>query len=1298
MRWPRVALYFVISLASILTIAAVFVLNTDLGRFKGTTESFLSELLEREFAIDGELHVSVGRRIEISAENIRLAGTEWSTDPNLVEMDRFSAVIRTLSLLNGPILIENVDIQGVRASLEQDSTGNDNWTRSAAESEAEVPVVAERPSLPVLVTDATVRDVLVSYDNPDRPQPFQFRASNIDLSRLESNRLELEIDGAINDRLVELLVTAATIDGLVEFRNVDFTLTGHVGEIRMEGTATLEDMINPERPTAKLYIEGPNAEYLTELLRVEPLTTGPLNLNASIAPLGETMLVAVNGKFGEFSIDSSGHVDNLKSLQNFDVRVAASGPDASTVGRLLGNDAVPGEPFSIVASLGRAGSMLTIDEAAIAIGKTQLKVVAQIAGFPDPIGTRLTMRASGPDFGRFNKLLGLPGQLSGPFSMDVDLTPITDQETSVSLATKANDVQFTIEGTVNGSPQFVGTQLQAKLQAPNLRTLTEAAGIEHAPADAVDLVVAIERVDKGVRIDSGKASIGNGRAEFSGLIGNEPLERDTDMQLKVSGQNLAKTLVAFGIDADKLPYAPYQLAGRVERTDAGFALHELKANIGSDREYEATAEGIVTLEPDFVGSQLDVSVRGASLDAVADAAGVAGIPNAAFEASAIIGRSENGFSIQNGSARFGDDSIRVDGFIGEQPLERNTDIRFSGSAPDLKATLAAFGMEVEALPAGAFDGSGRIRSRGNQILLNDVSTTLAGAKMKLGGTLGGIPSMNGTDLQIEISGDELSRLLPVNDAFVAFDKSFSLNSKISVKNDVLALSKLEFRLESSHLDADLEFALDPRLGRGRFTIDAGSPDVLVFAPELSQTSSRVILPFDLKTSGSWVNAVWTLDNFSMLLGQGTLRAQGSIDRPPNFDKTDFMFDLDIASVDNFSVLAGRPLPDDPARVTFHLSGTRNVMTMDDFQAAIGDSDFTGALTIRSGEVPNFDVQLRSRRLNIAPYLPPIADKDPAEVTVAEERARLIPATDIPLDELEKFRSAVDISIGELVLRQRSLKNIELLASVDNGALLVPKFSLENSVGGTVSGGFALKSVDTFAELLLDIQGSALHLGLPAETPDELASLPRFDVDTVLAGRGKTYSELAGSLGGYMRIVGGEGKIRSSALSHFAGDFLLEVIDAVNPFVQSDPYTKLKCAAALGIVRDGVVSGKPFLVAETDKIRVFSEASVDLKSEKISANIRTVPMKGLGLSFSGLVNPFIKVNGTLLRPTLALDPESALLEGGAAVATGGLSFLAKQFKDRFLTSKDQCGKAIEEANSDFLAQREKYRPGTSEQRP
>ena len=119
--------------------------------------------------------------------------------------------------------------------------------------------------------------------------------------------------------------------------------------------------------------------------------------------------------------------------------------------------------------------------------------------------------------------------------------------------------------------------------------------------------------------------------------------------------------------------------------------------------------------------------------------------------------------------------------------------------------------------------------------------------------------------------------------------------------------------------------------------------------------------------------------------------------------------------------------------------------------------------------------------------------------------------------------------------------------------------------------------------------------------------------------------------------------------------------------------------------------KPAIVAQSDKIQVFVNLDVDLKSEHINADIKTVPQKGLGVSVSDLVNPYIKVDGTLAHPTLVLDPKGVLIEGGAAVATAGLSILAMSIKDRFLSPKDQCGKAIEEAAGDFEQIRKKYRP-------
>ena len=266
--------------------------------------------------------------------------------------------------------------------------------------------------------------------------------------------------------------------------------------------------------------------------------------------------------------------------------------------------------------------------------------------------------------------------------------------------------------------------------------------------------------------------------------------------------------------------------------------------------------------------------------------------------------------------------------------------------------------------------------------------------------------------------------------------------------------------------------------------------------------------------------------------------------------------------------------------------------------------------------------------------------------------------------------------------------------MNDGALAVSKCNLANTLGGSLSGSFRLRPVDGGGDLLLDIQGTGLTMGLPAESPEELAALPKYDLDTVLAGKGRTARELAGSLGGYVRLTSGEGRIRSSAMRYFTGDFLSEVLNAVNPFTKTNNYTSVKCTAVLLAANDGVMSGKPAGVFQTDRIQIFAGTTIDLKTEKLDADIRTVPQKGLGIGFSDLVNPYPRVSGTLASPSLILDPKGALIEGGAAVATGGISFLAMRFKDRFLTAKDQCGKAIEESNAEFMALREKYRPGTS----
>ena len=141
------------------------------------------------------------------------------------------------------------------------------------------------------------------------------------------------------------------------------------------------------------------------------------------------------------------------------------------------------------------------------------------------------------------------------------------------------------------------------------------------------------------------------------------------------------------------------------------------------------------------------------------------------------------------------------------------------------------------------------------------------------------------------------------------------------------------------------------------------------------------------------------------------------------------------------------------------------------------------------------------------------------------------------------------------------------------------------------------------------------------------------------------------------------------------------------FAKSDPHTVVECSVILMPFDEGVMDADPVLVQQTDKLRIFANANIDLKTEVLDANFKIVPRKGLGLSLSNLVNPYIKVTGTLARPALVIDPEGVLIEGSLAVATVGLSLVAKSLKNRFLSDKDPCGTALAAADERFESRKQ-----------
>ena len=157
---------------------------------------------------------------------------------------------------------------------------------------------------------------------------------------------------------------------------------------------------------------------------------------------------------------------------------------------------------------------------------------------------------------------------------------------------------------------------------------------------------------------------------------------------------------------------------------------------------------------------------------------------------------------------------------------------------------------------------------------------------------------------------------------------------------------------------------------------------------------------------------------------------------------------------------------------------------------------------------------------------------------------------------------------------------------------------------------------------------------------------------------------------------GSGQLASAGMDLLFSDFLTQLFTTLNPFAKTSEYTKLDCAVIAADIVSGQVTVFP-LIFHTEQVTILSEGTIDLKTDKIDLSFNSKPRTGIGISAGALINPLIKVGGRLTTPAVEMDPAGTVVSGGLAVATLGISVLAKSMSDRFLSSKDPCGEARKE---------------------
>jgi AsmA protein len=136
------------------------------------------------------------------------------------------------------------------------------------------------------------------------------------------------------------------------------------------------------------------------------------------------------------------------------------------------------------------------------------------------------------------------------------------------------------------------------------------------------------------------------------------------------------------------------------------------------------------------------------------------------------------------------------------------------------------------------------------------------------------------------------------------------------------------------------------------------------------------------------------------------------------------------------------------------------------------------------------------------------------------------------------------------------------------------------------------------------------------------------------------------------------------------------LTAFNPFAKEQKATELQCAIALMTFKDGLATLDP-MVMQSDKMTMLGRGQISFATEKLKFDWVTKPRKGIGLSASMLTNPYIKLGGTLAHPSIELKGAQAVASTGVAVATLGISLVAKGMLDRATAEKKVCKIALEE---------------------
>ena len=282
---------------------------------------------------------------------------------------------------------------------------------------------------------------------------------------------------------------------------------------------------------------------------------------------------------------------------------------------------------------------------------------------------------------------------------------------------------------------------------------------------------------------------------------------------------------------------------------------------------------------------------------------------------------------------------------------------------------------------------------------------------------------------------------------------------------------------------------------------------------------------------------------------------------------------------------------------------------------------------------------------------------------------------LPFDLLPMANGKVNVDIAQLGLPdQEPIRDLRATLTFSGDRINMQDFSFELG-NGRAQGNVSLDKFQSTAPSL-SIDGFAKGFTIEQILADAKSKVSGGDTKVAfnLKSSGISMHQLASRANGKIQISVGQAKLATSFLNK-GGDFVITVLDAVNPLRKKSNQTVLECAVAYLPINNGLVSVVDTVGVETDRLDVVLNGTVNLNNEEI--NLKIFPREKSGLTLGVDLGNLIKLQGTLQNPSSGINQAGVVNSAvtiGLGILTGGATILAENAKS-MATKSQPCKTAL-----------------------